>query len=65
MCGIQIGREQLKSILAHSERTADASQAACGLQVGREELSSIVAHGQASAGASARAPCGVQIGYTE
>ena len=71
MCGLQIGSEQLKSILAHNVQTEQLNQAACGLQVGMEELSAIMAHSAATAtaeglvaeeGVVASAACGIQIG---
>lgn len=64
MCGIQIGREQLKSIIAHSEAvaTAGAGRAGCGIQIGREELSAIITHAQSPQLDAAKAACGIQIG---
>lgn len=65
MCGIQIGREQLKSVLAHSELVGSAARAACGIQIGREELSAIISHSQSPAIDAAKAACGIQIGAPE
>ena len=65
MCGIQIGREQLKGILAHSEALAGAARAACGIQIGREELSAIISHSEVPATDAAKAACGIQIGAPE
>jgi len=68
MCGIQIGRDELEAVLAHSAPSAASSvggQLDCGIQVGETELAAILAHkAQAAAapGATAQAECGVQAG---
>lgn len=62
MCVIQIGREQLKTMLARSETAANAASAACGIQIGREEMSAVISHTQAIPLEAGKAACGIQIG---
>ncbi|WP_433534436.1 hypothetical protein ACQPZK_19885 [Micromonospora sp. CA-249363] len=64
MCGIQIGAEELESILVNRGPDVSAEEAAaCGVQIGAPEVSRVLAN--RSAAQIADAACGIQIGAPE
>ncbi|ASW55310.1 hypothetical protein [Plantactinospora sp. KBS50] len=61
MCGIQVGAEEMESILVNrGPDTSVDEAAACGIQIGAPELSQILAN--RSSAQLADAACGIQIG---
>jgi hypothetical protein len=62
MCGIQVGAEELETILINQgpDVTEEAAASACGIQVGAEELTAVLAN--RTAAQKADAACGIQIG---
>ncbi|WP_433113568.1 hypothetical protein [Micromonospora sp. CA-246542] len=64
MCGIQIGAEELESILVNRGPDVSVEEAAaCGVQIGAPEVSRVLAN--RSAAQIADAACGIQIGAPE
>lgn len=64
MCGIQIGAEELESILVNRGPDVSVDEAAaCGVQIGAPEVSRVLANRRAAQ--LEDAACGIQIGAPE